>query len=970
MSTVGKNVSKKDLKLLVKIVQKIIEHPNESKYGNINASKLIHKFQDYIECIDVLQHAGFEYSEDGSRFIYNTERDDELQEVYACLVNIWMILCTSDSSEEVQAEESKIDLGTASIKPQAQKQAVRSSLGQDEKQEHEYLSYVDSLNRNALNCGILPSKTHNQTHPHFGSNCQLDECIDFQNIVAVMWNYQIYNDHSDVDLSVSEQSNNQQTKPCITKDVFHKSADQYEVVVLLNNFNHLLDHHSHQFEDIYNQLKLIIFDNNDCELSNCLLMLRHQRDRHEVILNDMETEQEDIVMQQLLDRIHCHYMHSFDIGFKLTQSEKQEISDKAEVPATIRAKHTQLTHLDGFDRLNSKFNRFHDPQQNTKDMKRYSPYSFGYRFYYWSYYKHCLESDNREYATTDNKSVDTLAADWYIEPKHDSLKSELINNPIATIHQNRWDTLVKKAKWHIQTDKVKTMVFEIETPSIQNKYDMQWRERISINHLISMMAYCNFTALSFAFSNTYRKINANESDDALRGRHRNYGWMGRYLRECTDCFGTTGFSHCYSLKVYHGVTKQFTFESMIAYIKGPFSTTSSSSVASTFCGGAGMVLELELTFMYWTQDTCYSTISDLHTNVFQFCDMRWISDYVHEQEIFFIGGLHPFIFNTIGDPTIGTSYRMYMNALKQILYDIILEYRSFNQQIAAWCVTHHCHSGKVEQSMISPPSSMKERTLNFALLSHQIWKSCPQHPKAKQFKNCDAYFDQIMDLQFQSVKTIVFEYARNSVVNSSLQYENGWINLDLFHKIFPNVQYIKFTAFNQKKAFITDAFLWNSILSFVQLDYLNRSKSNKISTLNKLEIVLNQELFEDVQTYIESMDYGNEFLSNLWFVHVGNNRYQEDQYRDLFRVGNDSNPREWSTDEYQQSCKESINHMEQLSEKFKLPKTSFFTMPGYQQTDFSMCSHAMITFMRIGIKDIEKYHDTTTMSETRLRFLQ
>ena len=80
----------------------------------------------------------------------------------------------------------------------------------------------------------------------------------------------------------------------------------------MNDFNHLLQSHSHEFEDIYVKMNDKIYNKNGCKLSKCALMRRHHRDRgkiseNEQILNELYFENDDIVSQQLLDRIHCHY---------------------------------------------------------------------------------------------------------------------------------------------------------------------------------------------------------------------------------------------------------------------------------------------------------------------------------------------------------------------------------------------------------------------------------------------------------------------------------------------------------------------------------------------------------------------------------------------------------------------------------------------------------------------------------------
>eukprot|EP01083_Nonionella_stella_P025988 71564_1 len=121
MESFRQDLSKKDLQALARILRNIIDHPNEARYGNIIAHRLIGKLQDDVECIDVLKEAGFEYSEDGSRLIYNTKRDDQCRYVYACLLSMSM----SDVAEQSQTEESKINRSTASPVTKSQaKQAI------------------------------------------------------------------------------------------------------------------------------------------------------------------------------------------------------------------------------------------------------------------------------------------------------------------------------------------------------------------------------------------------------------------------------------------------------------------------------------------------------------------------------------------------------------------------------------------------------------------------------------------------------------------------------------------------------------------------------------------------------------------------------------------------------------------------------------------------------------------------------
>ena len=68
----------------------------------------------------------------------------------------------------------------------------------------------------------------------------------------------------------------------------------------------------------------------ECDLAKCVLIRRHQRNmneiaKHEYLLNGIYFQNDDIPSQQLLDRIHCHFMHTFDVGYRFTRAQRDSI---------------------------------------------------------------------------------------------------------------------------------------------------------------------------------------------------------------------------------------------------------------------------------------------------------------------------------------------------------------------------------------------------------------------------------------------------------------------------------------------------------------------------------------------------------------------------------------------------------------------------------------------------------------------
>eukprot|EP01084_Bolivina_argentea_P019061 35461_1 len=82
------------------------------------------------------------------------------------------------------------------------------------------------------------------------------------------------------------------------------------IVDLLNGFNHLLVNHVANFEEIFTVLKNKYNHGKDCDFAKCLPLKRNYRIRSDLSVKQMcsnESEIDDIVMQQIIDKIHCHY---------------------------------------------------------------------------------------------------------------------------------------------------------------------------------------------------------------------------------------------------------------------------------------------------------------------------------------------------------------------------------------------------------------------------------------------------------------------------------------------------------------------------------------------------------------------------------------------------------------------------------------------------------------------------------------
>ena len=61
----------------------------------------------------------------------------------------------------------------------------------------------------------------------------------------------------------------------------------------------------------------------------------------------------------------------------------------------------------------------------------------------------------------------------------------------------------------------------------EDKHGIEDGKRIDMDHLLSLLFYCNTDQLQNIFSSTYRR-NGNESDKSFKQTHRNFYHFGEY----------------------------------------------------------------------------------------------------------------------------------------------------------------------------------------------------------------------------------------------------------------------------------------------------------------------------------------------------------------------------------------------------------------------------------------------------------
>ena len=191
-----------------------------------------------------------------------------------------------------------------------------------------------------IQCDIEKSKHLFNSNIYPDIKCdKVTECVKMQVICAILRGYQTFITQQQQEEGKSDRENYE-----LDEMILEFYEEGKEKIGLVNDFNHLLTCHSSEFEDVYNLLVARIYDGKPCDLKQCESIKKNQRDRNKECTDLYHsTENNEIVLQQLLDRIHCYFLHTFDIGYKTTKEEIENIIKQAQMQSSTTNKHLYRT---------------------------------------------------------------------------------------------------------------------------------------------------------------------------------------------------------------------------------------------------------------------------------------------------------------------------------------------------------------------------------------------------------------------------------------------------------------------------------------------------------------------------------------------------------------------------------------------------------------------------------------------------
>eukprot|EP01084_Bolivina_argentea_P254305 427505_1 len=403
---------------------------------------------------------------------------------------------------------------------------------------------------------------------------------------------------------------------------------------IVNDYHHILNVHLNEdntpkrqnyraFQFIYET-----FNNKiNCNITNCCIYSRNNRQRETEKLFEMGSDSELAAYIDILDTIHCYFIHSVDVGYRIINQFSNKTNTKDRLynnnnqkmchdPELVDLKTYLETKRKGFRQIRGnnrvQTNKFmttltkkveinDEEKHNDNIMTKEMDYSFGQEYNYWVY---------NEYSKKHKLSA---------KPKYSSIKEEVTGNKIYCMDKNAFDDAFKKALWLVNSSlQIKSVQSDIYGSNYI--YGIKSGQQLKVNNVLSVILYTDYDILSNKFSSTFRKLNKN--DDPLM-RNREYWHWSKILIETVNCFGIK-MSQTRIESFYHGVSEVY-FNKFIARFNSPTSTTTKLAIATIFARNDGIILEMN-------KDECGESL--------RYFNCAFVSCYGFESERLFIQPPH------------------------------------------------------------------------------------------------------------------------------------------------------------------------------------------------------------------------------------------------------------------------------------------------------------------------------------------
>eukprot|EP01084_Bolivina_argentea_P066020 120336_1 len=822
-------VTKKSFKLLLKIVNNIIQNPDDHKYQNLNCITIMKKLErsDHDtnksdSFVDLLLISGFRQHD--NRLIFDINKLNKLKKLKNLLV----------TNRDVQMLPETLERSNKNVNnahESAMSELIESGLTYEEAFKAIQLSY------------------------HCNSN---DLCTSISKYLSISSQFEC--EHAEI-IDCNENIYN-----CQSINRLHNSLKECNgnILNMCNDFNHLLFNHNsdEEFEYIHNKM-------GKCDIFACTIIPRYYRNRS--VKDDHNTgnysDEKYNAKEDIINKIHCYLMHSYDTGKRLTSKERNHLNQYANTNNICSNKSKHLMEIvnqviqkkQKFQNVSNNSKKFHQITMSAKNDLQ--SFSFGQKYYYWNFFKNPGVFDILGEGEYSN---------WNVQKKYISLKEELINNELAILNPMQWKNEYYKAQIYIKSYYCKKNLYAdpIDDTNKQlfpqhnnNLYGYAKGTPITTQHIISVIVYCGYSQLSYAFSETYRKLNEKESNKNLKMRHNNFYHLGKYITEAVNLFSKR-IGDINSKIFYHGISKEMIFSSMITEMNQPLSTTTDIAVAINFSMNTGMILELHAD----PRGRCF--------------DCQWVSDFANEKECLFINTYGNLRFTNIINVVNANEYRLAIQAMS-IIENLALsnsfasDYTLFDKVIQDFktqfiqLVQNPIASVNVKSTLFYGAKEISDelQSLTIKLINHEL-NRCGASNYHK-YNAIDSYIDETLHRLCNGTTSIRMNWKLlNTKLSNTFLAGGGYQGYSFLRHLFcqNNYEMIKLntvtTLFPNAKGIVLEEMSYVSELCLD--DILQFLSNNKPTSIKYIYLCLNKNI---CRTHSELVNkYCNTFTKIGWFL--------------------------------------------------------------------------------------------------------
>eukprot|EP01083_Nonionella_stella_P027120 74612_1 len=457
----------------------------------------------------------------------------------------------------------------------------------------------------------------------------------------------------------------------------------------IDDRNHMMLKHGDDIEAIHTIIKE---DDNlnqhllKCNLKSCVLSTRCNRNREQS--QQKQSKSATIAFWiDVFDELHSFIVHAFDYGFRVKRSEvaNEQKSNSEDTPqddtsfidsAFTSLHRVVLSKRDNVNEMNRlKGNKFtittsfesdnkaqsnDDGKDEEESNPKYNSFSIGYTFYYWPHYKGKTTQEVDQLEWNRNDRMGHCVSTLFVEQKYQSLKVELLTNKLHKVNVNQYLLLLQKAKILLKSKTAKTYKVASDEELV-DYYGLKRGSPITVKHLLAMICYTDFTELSSVFSSTFRAIHRNEPLSSIKKRNSEFWHMSKLIRETVECYGTAlGELQSFESRseedrghapFYCGISYML-MPSFVVRICSPTSTTKQISVAASFCGDEGIILQVESNSIWLSA-------------MLRTFNCVWLSSFPGEDERLLCGGNYPLRLDCV---RVVRTFKNYASFCKALFY--------------------------------------------------------------------------------------------------------------------------------------------------------------------------------------------------------------------------------------------------------------------------------------------------------------